>query len=123
MRRFFLRDRKLKWFKCSRKEYKNSKKKKVSKDLDTSEDDSDFGFSDNEASNNQEVLQIKKNKSGKSDKSGIRGIINFDHYECTIERSKNKDKCFEIKISGINQRCFQFKAISLEQCNVWAFHM
>jgi hypothetical protein len=43
------------------------------------------------------------------------GVLNFDHYETTIERSEKDHTKFKINIAGISDRTFEFKADSSEK--------
>tara|TARA_B110000285_G_C14996259_1_gene548961 strand:+ start:443 stop:673 length:231 start_codon:yes stop_codon:yes gene_type:complete len=47
------------------------------------------------------------------------GVINFDHFETTIEKSEKDATKFKMNISGISDRTFEFKADSAEKCKEW----
>lgn len=47
------------------------------------------------------------------------GVINFDHFETTIEKSEKDATKFKMNISGISDRTFEFKAESAEKCKEW----
>ena len=47
------------------------------------------------------------------------GVLNFDHFETTIERSEKDQTKFKLNISGISDRTFEFKAENAEKCKEW----
>lgn len=47
------------------------------------------------------------------------GVINFDHFETTIEKSAKDPTKFKLIISGISNRTFEFKAETAEKCKEW----
>jgi hypothetical protein len=59
------------------------------------------------------VLKDKKLKwFTKEDAKFANGILNFDHFEATIEQCEKDLTCFKISITGISDRTFDFRAIS-----------
>ena len=47
------------------------------------------------------------------------GVLNFDHFEISICMSKSNNCCFNMTISGIDNRTFEFKAASASAAQEW----
>jgi hypothetical protein len=63
-------------------------------------------------------LENKKIKWFKNDFVKIpQGVLNFDHFECTLEEVAKDQCCFNLLLTG--NRNFQFKANTPEVANAW----
>ena len=66
------------------------------------------------------VLKDKKLKYYKSQNSRYAsGVLNFDHFETTIEKTAKEPTKFKINISGVSNRTFEFKAATNEKAQEW----
>jgi len=48
-----------------------------------------------------------------------KGCINFEFYEVIVERSEKDPCCFNLKIVGVENRNFEFKAATVESATAW----
>ena len=66
------------------------------------------------------VLKNKTLKYYKSINSKVAmGVLNFDHFEITIEKDKKDETYFKLHISGINNIVFDFKTDTKEHAHEW----
>ena len=47
------------------------------------------------------------------------GVLNFDHFEINIVKSTNNNCCFNMTISGVANRTFEFKAATTDKAKEW----
>jgi hypothetical protein len=46
-------------------------------------------------------------------------VLNFDHFETTIDKSAKDATKFKINIAGVTNRTFEFKAETKEKAQEW----
>ena len=74
------------------------------------------------------ILKERKLKYFKSnsaeDLAVPQGVLNFDHFNCTVEKCDDKDGIlFNIHIMGIDDRTFQFKAQNKQDAINWQIEL
>jgi len=47
------------------------------------------------------------------------GVLNFDHFETTIQKCEKDPTKLKMNISGITNRTFEFKAETANKCLEW----
>lgn len=67
------------------------------------------------------ILKDRKLKYFKSmsaeDMSVPKGVINFDNFSCNIQQQS--DLTFNLTISGVESRKFEFKSKTKQECSAW----